>query len=382
MSIGSRRSGLEQAAHRHRRRRSAATNQIPICPGSRVEDAGGRVFQHFEIVVLADDAAQCPQIVRGAEHHDVCEELQRIGKRAFGFFEPYDAASNLQQFEGFLAALSSHADDVVHLADISGSHGISGEADRHALARRPRHGRALGVCRQLPPQPREPLIIAIKSDPFAAPFDRERREPGIRDARPPDIGLDTEASEDVPVALARLDNLAVGLPEKIFAEPERFVDRARHPESARVGGDPHQRAQHQRRYSETRITRYHCGQPGAADPVLRNVPAKGVNQDIHIGQDHLRFLIRRMYSKSSISWIFDRSVSSTPGIGPPVALLTRGRTRLALVCFCFSVKIDRSPSSIRDVRVRPSAAALRLARLRRSSGSRTVVRSVICHDIS
>ena len=101
MSIGSRRCGLEQAAHRHRRRRPAATNQIPIGPGPRVEDAWGRVFQHFEIVVLADDAAQCPQIVRGAEHHDVCEELQRVGDRPFRFFEPYDAAGDLQQIGGF-----------------------------------------------------------------------------------------------------------------------------------------------------------------------------------------------------------------------------------------------------------------------------------------
>ena len=202
------------------------------------------MFQRLAIIVFADDSAPPPQVFGRAEHHDVCEELQRIGKRAFGFFEPYDAASNLQQFGGFLAALSPHADDVVHLADISGSHGISGEAHRHALARRPRYGRAFGICQQLPPQPREPLIIAIKSDPFAAPFDRERREPGIRDARSADIGLDTEASEDVPVALARLDNLAVRLPEKVFAEPECVLDRARRPEGARVGSDPYHRAQH------------------------------------------------------------------------------------------------------------------------------------------
>lgn len=37
------------------------------------------------------------------------------------------------------------------------------------------------LARQLPLQPREPCIIAIEGDPFATPFDRERREPGIRD---------------------------------------------------------------------------------------------------------------------------------------------------------------------------------------------------------
>src|SRR5262249_43571095 len=42
----------------------------------------------------------------------------------------------------------------------------------------------------------------------------------------------------------------------------------------------------------------------------------------------------------------------------------------------------RSPSSIRDVRVRPSAVALRLARLSRSSGRRTVVVGTMCQEIS
>ena len=76
----------------------------------------------------------------------------------------------------------------------------------------------------------------------------------------------------------------------------------------------------------------------------------------------------------------DRRARS-PGIGPPVALLTRGRTRLSRARFLFSVTTNRRPSSIKEVSVRPSAAALRLAQLRRSSGSRTVVRSVICHEI-
>src|SRR5271166_2616465 len=74
----------------------------------------------------------------------------------------------------------------------------------------------------------------------------------------------------------------------------------------------------------------------------------------------------------------ENSVSSIPGIGPPLALLIRGRTRLVFGGFRSSLTTSRSPSSISEVRVRRSAAALRLARLRRSSGSLTVVRSAIC----
>jgi hypothetical protein len=53
------------------------------------------------------------------------------------------------------------------------------------------------------------------------------------------------------------------------------------------------------------------------------------------------------------------------GIGPPVASLIRGWTILLLAFFSLSVTINRSPSSIREIRVQPSAAALRLARLKR-----------------
>src|SRR5215468_1988182 len=59
-----------------------------------------------------------------------------------------------------------------------------------------------------------------------------------------------------------------------------------------------------------------------------------------------------------------------------------GRTRLPFVGLLPPATINRSPSSMREVSVRPSAAALRLARSSRSSGSRTVVRPAICHDIS
>src|SRR5262249_39836698 len=59
-----------------------------------------------------------------------------------------------------------------------------------------------------------------------------------------------------------------------------------------------------------------------------------------------------------------------------------GRTRLLSAAFFPLATISRSPSSMREVSVRPSAAALRLARSSRPLGSRTVVRWFICQDIS
>jgi hypothetical protein len=81
----------------------------------------------------------------------------------------------------------------------------------------------------LPFQARKPCIVAIEGDPFTAPLDRKRRKPGIGDARPSRAGFDAQAPEDVPMPLAGLHNLAMRLPEKVFAEPERLLDRARRP---------------------------------------------------------------------------------------------------------------------------------------------------------
>jgi hypothetical protein len=49
--------------------------------------------------------------------------------------------------------------------------------------------------------------------------------------------------------------------------------------------------------------------------VLRHVAAEGVDQDVDVRQYHLERFMRSTRSRSS---------SSTPGIGPPVALLIGG----------------------------------------------------------
>jgi hypothetical protein len=80
------------------------------------------------------------------------------------------------------------------------------------------------------------LIIAIEDDPLAIPFDGERCKPGIGNTGSSRFRLDAKSLEDIPVPLSRLYNLAMRLPEQIFAISERLLDRAGRPVDARIGG--------------------------------------------------------------------------------------------------------------------------------------------------
>src|SRR5215210_1790184 len=104
-----------------------------------------------------------------------------------------------------------------------------------------------------PPQPRKAREVAVEGDPFAAPLDGERREPGVGDARAADVGVAAEAAEDGPVALAGLDDFAIRLVQKVIAEGECLRQGARLAERAVVGRDPNERAECQRRQSEPPI---------------------------------------------------------------------------------------------------------------------------------
>ena len=85
--------------------------------------------------------------------------------------------------------------------------------------------------------------------------------------------------------------------------------------------------------------------------------------------------------KSSRSCNAALSSRSIPGIRPPLAELTGGRTRGAPRTPEVSLTTRRSPSSMRAVSEHPWAAALRLARAMSSSGSRIVVLA-ICNSPS
>src|SRR5438309_11948382 len=110
--------------------------------------------------------------------------------------------------------------------------------------------------RHVPCESWEARVVAIECDPLAAPFDGKRCKPGIAYSRPSRRHLDAEASEDFPVPLARFDNLAMGLSQKLFAEPKSLLDCARRLEDTRVRGDPDDRAQNRRRQAESSIARY------------------------------------------------------------------------------------------------------------------------------
>jgi hypothetical protein len=82
----------------------------------------------------------------------------------------------------------------------------------------------------------------------------------------------------------------MGLPEQIFAISERLLDRAGHPIDART--DPNDGTQYQWRQAKAGIAHHQSREPRTTNRMLGQIPAKGVDQDIHVGQNHLKRLIR------------------------------------------------------------------------------------------
>jgi hypothetical protein len=150
------------------------------------------------------------------------------------------------------------------------------------------------------------------------------------------------------------------------------------PKDPRIGRDSRHSAQNKRRQAEANFAHNDAFEPRPAQCMARRVSAEGVNQYVDVGQDHRS---RCAVSTSSMACSEALSSRSMPGIRPPCARLTGGKTR-CVTAEGRSFTTRRRPSSMRAVNERPSANALRLARRIRSSGRRTVVRSVICHDIS
>ena len=72
----------------------------------------------------------------------------------------------------------------------------------------------------------EPRIIVIASDPFAAGFNGECHKPRVRYQVATSVCFCAKALENLPVALARLNDYAVGLSKDYVAEPEHFIQAA------------------------------------------------------------------------------------------------------------------------------------------------------------
>lgn len=77
-------------------------------------------------------------------------------------------------------------------------------------------------------------------------FDRKRREPGVRRARTARVGIKTQLLEDIPVARARYNDLAMRLRLEIVAEGKCFRKQAGHSEDARIRRNAHHRTQCER----------------------------------------------------------------------------------------------------------------------------------------
>ena len=151
---------------------------------------------------------------------------------------------------------------------------------------------------------------------------------------------------------------------------ERLLDRARR-HVAHARGDTNHRTQRD------------TPKRASPDQVWRVPTRMRSRRMTHVRQDHLKCFIRSTYSRSSISCSAEKLVTVDPRHRAAGGLADgRQHTFLLRSFLAVSATTSRSPSSIRDVRVRPSAAALRLATLEQSSGRRTVVRSLICQDIS
>src|SRR3990170_8183015 len=181
--------------------------------------------------------------------------------------------------------------------------------------------------RDLPLQARKARKVTVECNPFTAPLDGERGIPGVRDARSAGIGLDAEPLEDVPMPLAGLNDLAMGLTEEVFAKSKCLIERAGHFERPRICSDTNYGAQGECGHTEACVACDDVVEPRTAHCVLGDISAKRIDQYVHVRQDHLKCFSRSTYSRSSISWSAEESVRSIPGMGPPVALLTRGMTR-------------------------------------------------------
>ena len=152
--------------------------------------------------------------------------------------------------------------------------------------------------------------------------------------------------------------LAMRLSEQIFAEAERFFERARDADRA-CGGDSHDGAQRQRRNAEAGFTKNDAVEPWPANRMFRDILAKRVDQDIDVRQDHLKCFMRSIYSRSSNSCSSEKLRPPMPGIGPPVAVLMRGRHALGFRQPC--AVGHNKPQPVLDQRCQRAAFGRRLA---------------------
>jgi hypothetical protein len=76
-------------AHWQRGCRHKAAFQIPVRPGTRIEDTRRRVFEHFSKLTLAHHAFERTQVFNRPIGHHMREEMHRVGQSFRGGLEPH-----------------------------------------------------------------------------------------------------------------------------------------------------------------------------------------------------------------------------------------------------------------------------------------------------
>src|SRR5262249_34025032 len=134
---------------------------------------------------------------------------------------------------------------------------------------------------------------------------------------------------------------------------------------ATVCADANDRGQYLRRYAVGGLPVDHGVEPRAIVVVTLGVAAEGVEEDVHVGQNHER--------PSSRSRTALESSRSTPGCVPPVARDTGSVMRARRPRARPPASTSLSPRSIRAVTVSPRREASAFASRRSPSSKRTVV---------
>jgi hypothetical protein len=223
-----------------------------------------------------------------------------------------------------------------------------------------------------PMQPGETREITIGGHPLTPSFDRERSQPGILHQVAGGRCRSAERLENAPVAFSRNNHRGVRLLKQHFAECEDLRCRARAREDLWMRRYPNHRGKHLRCNTVCLLRIDGFFKPVPVARVLRGVAAKRIHKHVDIRQDQPRPSMRS--SKAA------ESLRSTPGSGPPPRLHIGKRTRRRSLTFAGFAISRCNPCSMRAVNVMPRFAASRLARSRRASESRIVVR--ICLSIS
>jgi len=153
------------------------------------------------------------------------------------------------------------------------------------------------------------------------------------------------------------------LRNQTLAELNYFRDCAWLCEHPRMSCNSYHPAQYLRCHPISGFPIENLNQPAPAKSVVTGICTERVHKHVYVGQDHSS----RIWSSRSL----DR-LRSIPGRIPPEAVETGNRTGSRRGVRA-SARTAFSPSSMRDVNVRPSAMAFFFARRSKSGDRRTVV---------